>query len=116
MYYDEFSAWDTYRVLMSLVHLIDPEKGKDMVSSLVSKYEQGGWLRIFPYWNSYTSAMVGDYVIAMIGDAIMKDIPIHHLEKAYEGVPKNAFESPVSHADYAGGKGERSDFLYRVWL
>ncbi|WP_148371509.1 GH92 family glycosyl hydrolase [Bacteroides bouchesdurhonensis] len=115
VYYDDFSAWDTYRALMPLVHLMDPEKGKDMVSSLVSKYEQGGWLPIFPCWNSYTSAMVGDHAIAMIGDAIMKDIPIHHLEKAYEGMRKNAFESPASHEDYADGKGRRGLASYRKY-
>lgn len=107
VYYDDFSAWDTYRALMPLVHLMSPEKGADMISSLVSKYEQGGWLPIFPCWNSYTSAMIGDHCIAMIGDAVMKDIPVRHLEKAYEGMRKNAFESPLSHADYVDGKGRR---------
>ena len=107
-YYDDFSAWDTYRALMPLLHLMDPAKGEDMVASLVAKYEQGGWLPIFPCWNSYTSAMVGDHVIAMIGDAIMKDIPVPDVEKAYEGMRKNAFESPATPEEYADGKGRRA--------
>ncbi|WP_418214744.1 GH92 family glycosyl hydrolase [Bacteroides difficilis] len=107
VYYDDFCAWDTYRALMPLVHLMNPEKGGDMVSSLVSKYVQGGWLPIFPCWNSYTSAMVGDHVIAMIGDAIIKDIPVRDLETAYEGMRKNAFETPVSYEEYVDGKGRR---------
>lgn len=107
IYYDDFSAWDTYRALMPLVHLMSPEQGEDMVASLVAKYEQGGWLPVFPCWNSYTSAMVGDHLIAMIGDAVMKDIPVHQLEKAYEGMRKNAFESPALYDDYVDGKGRR---------
>lgn len=107
IYYDDFSAWDTYRALMPLVYLMSPKQGEDMIASLVAKYEQGGWLPIFPCWNSYTSAMVGDHLIAMIGDAVMKDIPVHQLEKAYEGMRKNAFESPALYDDYMDGKGRR---------
>ena len=107
VYYDDFSAWDTYRALMPLLHLMEPERGEDMIASLVAKCEQGGWLPIFPCWNSYTSAMIGDHLIAIIGDAIMKNIPVWHLDNAYEGMRKNAFYSPTS-AEYKDGKGRRA--------
>lgn len=107
VYYDDFSAWDIYRAQMPLLHLMDPEKGADMVASLVAKYEQGGWLPIFLCWNSYTAAMIGDHLIAIIGDAIMKDIPVWHLDKAYEGMRKSAFDSP-NPAEYKDGKGRRA--------
>lgn len=44
------------------------------MQSLVDKYEQGGWLPIFPCWNSYTAAMIGDHCISALGDAYIKGI------------------------------------------
>jgi len=60
-YYADFSMWDTYRALHPLHTILNPEKTNDMIRSLIKKGEQGGWLPIFPAWNSYTSAMIGDH-------------------------------------------------------
>ena len=107
-YYDDFSMWDTYRALHPLVNLLFPTKGGNMMQSLVHKYEQGGWLPIFPCWNSYTAAMIGDHCIAAIGDAYCKDIRNFDVEKAYEGMRKNAFETPSDPAEYKDGMGRRA--------
>ena len=68
-YYEDYSMWDTYRALHPMINLLFPTKGGDMMQSLVHKYEQGGWLPIFPCWNSYTAAMIGDHCISAISDA-----------------------------------------------
>ena len=107
-YYDDFSMWDTYRALHPLLNIISPKKSGDMVHSLILKYEQGGWLPIFPCWNSYTSAMIGDHGISVIGDAFVKGVRNFDIEKAYEGMRKNAFESPSSMEDYKNGMGRRA--------
>jgi predicted alpha-1,2-mannosidase len=107
-YYEDFSMWDTYRALHPLVNLLTPAKGGDMMQSLVLKYEQGGWLPIFPCWNSYTSAMIGDHSLAAIGDAYSKGIRNFDIESAYKGMRKNAFEIPLSEADYKNGLGRRA--------
>lgn len=88
MYYDDFSMWDTYRALHTLINLLYPTLGGNMMQSLVHKFEQGGWLPIFPCWNSYTAAMVGDHCIAAIGDACIKDIRNFDIEKAYNAMRK----------------------------
>lgn len=106
--YDDFSMWDTYRALHPLIALIYPSKSGEMMQSLVDKYEQGGWLPIFPCWNSYTSAMIGDHCIAALGDAMVKGISNFDWIKAYEGMRKNAFETPASYVDYAAGMGRRA--------
>ena len=107
-YYDDFSMWDTYRALHPLINLLHPAKGGQMMQSLVHKYEQGGWLPIFPCWNSYTAAMIGDHCIAALGDAYVKGIRNFDIAKAYEGMRRNAFESPASHEDYLNGMGRRA--------
>lgn len=107
-YYEDFSMWDTYRALHPLINILTPTKGGEMMQSLVSKYEQGGWLPIFPCWNSYTNAMIGDHVISAIADAYAKGIGNFDMEKAYEAMRKNAFETPHSMEDYKNGMGRRA--------
>lgn len=107
-YYDDYSMWDTYRALHPLLNIITPDASADMMQSLVTKYEQGGWLPIFPCWNSYTSAMIGDHCIAAIADAYVKGIRGFDIEKAYEGMRKNAFTTPASFDDYRNGMGRRA--------
>ncbi len=107
-YYTDFSMWDTYRALHPYINLMEPTKGGEMMQSLVLMYDQGGWLPIFPCWNSYTSAMIGDHCIAAIGDAYSKGIRNFDIEKAYEAMRKNAFETPASEEDYKNGKGRRA--------
>ena len=107
-YYDDYSMWDTYRALHPLLNIITPDASADMMQSLVTKYEQGGWLPIFPCWNCYTSAMIGDHCIAAIADAYVKGIRGFDVEKAYEGMRKNAFTTPASFDDYRNGMGRRA--------
>ena len=67
--YMDFSMWDTYRAVHPLLNIISPTKSGDMMQSLVRMYEQGGWLPIFPCWNSYTAAMIGDHCVSVLADA-----------------------------------------------
>ena len=107
-YYGDFSMWDTYRAVHPLYNLIAPQQSADMMQSLVTMYEQGGWLPIFPCWNSYTAAMIGDHCSVALADAYVKGIRDFNVEKAYEAMRKNAFEIPVSYEDYKNGMGRRA--------
>jgi len=106
-YYDDFSNWDIYRAQMPLLSIIAPKEYNDMVKSLVVKAEQGGWLPIFPMWNSYTSAMIGDHSASILADAAMKGFDFD-LEKTYKYMRKNAFEIPADSIEYQDGKGRRA--------
>ena len=107
-YYGDFSMWDTYRALHPLYTLIAPDKAADMMQSLVNMYTEGGWLPIFPCWNSYTAAMIGDHCSAVLADAYIKGIRNFDYEKAYEAMRKNAFETPANFNDYKNGMGRRA--------
>lgn len=108
IYYDDFSMWDTYRALHPLLNIISPSRNGEMMNSLVLKYEQGGWLPIFPCWNSYTAAMIGDHAISVLADSYVKNPGSFPIEKAYEAMRRNAFESPRNHEDYENGMGRRA--------
>jgi len=106
-YFDDFSMWDTYRASHPLFNLLVPEKNADMMYSLLDKAKQGTWLPIFPCWNSYTSAMIGDHAVAAIADANVKGV-IELDEAQYGLLLKNAFQSPETFAEYEEGKGRRA--------
>lgn len=107
-YYEDFSMWDTYRALHPLINIWEPSRSGQMVYSLITKYEQGGWLPIFPCWNSYTAAMIVDHCISVIGDAYLKGVTGFDIQKGYEAMRKNAFETPADHGDYKNGMGRRA--------
>lgn len=106
-YYDDFSMWDIYRAQLPLLEILFPDKVNDMAASLVRKGQQGGWLPIFPCWNSYTCAMVGDHSIAFIASAWLKGINHFDGNAAYTLMRRNAFETP-SREEYLDGKGRRA--------
>lgn len=107
-YYDDFPMWDIYRAALPLYHLIAPEISRDLMQSLIVKAEQGSWLPIFPCWNNYTAAMIGDHVTSALGDAFVKGIDMPEIGKAYTYMRQNAFDRPETFAEYRDGKGRRA--------
>ena len=107
-YYDDFSMWDTYRAVHPLMTILEPNKTLHMVKSLISKGEQGGWLPIFPMWNHYSAAMIGDHATSMICDAAVKGIDNFDKELAWKYMRQNAFQFNVDRASYVSGKGRRA--------
>ncbi|MDA3867240.1 MAG: GH92 family glycosyl hydrolase [Salinivirgaceae bacterium] len=107
-YYDDFSLWDTYRAHLPLMEIIQPEFVNNMVQSLIIKGQQGGYLSIFPCWNSYTSEMIGDHSTSVIASAYLKGISKSNKDEAYRLMRQNAFDIPASRADYEDGKGRRA--------
>ena len=106
--YMDFSMWDTYRAVHPLLNIISPTKSGAMMQSLVRMYEQGGWLPIFPCWNNYTAAMIGDHCVSVLADAYVKGIRNFDAEKAYEAMRKNAFVCPATFEEYQNGMGRRA--------
>ncbi len=105
-YYDDFSMWDIYRAQLPLVELLQPKLANSFANSLILKGSQGGWLPIFPCWNSYTAAMIGDHSTAFLASAYNKGIRDYDVKEAYRLMRQNAFEMPDS-TDYLNGKGRR---------
>lgn len=106
--YDDYSLWDTYRALHPLLVLLHPSRAGEMMQSLVYKYQQGGWMPIFPCWNSYTAAMIGDHATAAICDAWVKGVRNFDMQTAWKGMRQNAFTSPATLQEYRDGKGRRA--------
>jgi predicted alpha-1,2-mannosidase len=112
VYYDDYSVWDTFRAVHPLLTILEPERDTDLVQSLIAKGEQGGFLPIFPAWNSYTTEMTGDYAGAIMTDAYVKGIRGFDAEAAYRLMLKNATELPATLALYKEGRGRRALLSY----
>lgn len=105
--YDDFSLWDTFRAEHPLLTILEPARDGDMVRSLIEKGEQGGFLPIYPAWNSYTSEMIGDHAGAVIADAYFKGIHGFDIERAYTLMRRNATQTPGREL-YVDGRGRRA--------
>ena len=110
-FYTDFSIWDTFRAVHPLLVLLDPGRERDMVRSLLAMGEQGGFLPIYPAWNSYTAEMVGDHAGAIITDAYVKGVRGFDAEEALRLMRKNATETPPD-AAYRDGRGRRALHSY----
>jgi predicted alpha-1,2-mannosidase len=106
--FDDFSIWDIFRAQAPLLMILEPERESEMLQSIITKGEQGGFLPIFPAWNSYTSEMVGDHAAVMIADAWQKGLRGFDIESAYRLIRKNATQEPTDHNEYVDGKGRRA--------
>jgi predicted alpha-1,2-mannosidase len=90
-HYEEFYAiWDTFRTHFPLLTLIQPERQRDMVRSLVDTYVHTGWMpdsRIAGANGMTQGGSNGDVVVA---DALVKGVTGIDYRKAYEAMVKNA--------------------------
>ncbi|HEV7347996.1 GH92 family glycosyl hydrolase [Telluribacter sp.] len=107
-YYCDFSLWDTFRASLPLHTLLDPGKTAHMMQSLTRKAEQGGWMPIFPCWNQYTAAMIGDHVLSVMADAYVKGVRDFDVKTAYTYLRKNAFVANADPKSYEAGQGRRA--------
>ncbi|MEI6679327.1 MAG: GH92 family glycosyl hydrolase [Mariniphaga sp.] len=87
--------WDTYRSLHPLMSILNPAQQADMVESYVRMYEQSGWMPGFPQFYGDFPAMIGFHSAALVWDTYQKGIVNFEVEKAYEGLRKNATQATM---------------------
>jgi len=87
-----FDAWWgshwTLNVLWSMVY---PEIMDDFCASMVEMYNHGGLIPRGPSGGNYTYVMIGDPASSFFATAYNKGIRNYDIQKAYEGLYKNAF-------------------------
>jgi len=87
--------WDTFRSLHPLMLILHPEQQADMVESYIRMYEQSGWMPGFPQFYGDFPAMIGFHSTALVWDTYQKGTRNFEVEKAYEGLKKNAMQSTM---------------------
>jgi predicted alpha-1,2-mannosidase len=100
--YTNFSGWDIYRSEMPLLAMVEPQRMEDMARSVVLMYEQGGWIDRWPQINLYTNDMVGSPLTIAVATAWLDGLHDFDIEKAWEGMLKDATEVPPPGQPYLG--------------
>lgn len=95
IFYSDDWMWDTYRAAHPLQAMLNPEQEGVKIQSFVRMYEQGGWIPSFPILFGDNPCMNGHHSAAIIADAYFKGIRNFDIEKAYEGLRKNAMEATM---------------------
>lgn len=67
--YTVFSVWDTYRALHPLLNIIDPQRSKDFVLTMLDHYKQSGELTMWELSSHETHCMIGYHAVSVILDA-----------------------------------------------
>jgi len=82
------NVWDTYRCAYPLQDLIKPEETNKTIQNWIARYEETGWL-------PSSGAMIGNHSTSVIVDAYFRGIRDFDIQKAYEGMRKNAMEATM---------------------
>ena len=102
-YYDDYYAiWDTYRTSMPLLTLIDEDKQRDMIHSLLNIYKHDGYMpdARSGNWNGRTQG--GSNAEIVIADAFAKGMKGIDYELALKAMIKDAEVPPTDHDGYLG--------------
>jgi predicted alpha-1,2-mannosidase len=90
-HYEEFYAiWDTFRTHFPLLTLIQPERERDMVRSLVDTYVHTGWMPDARIAGANGMTQGGSNSDVVVADAMVKGVTGIDYRKAYEAMVKNA--------------------------
>lgn len=95
-YYDDYYAiWDTYRTSMPLLTLIDEDRQRDMVNSLLNIYQHDGYMpdARSGNWNGRTQG--GSNAEIVIADAFAKGMKGINYELALQAMLKDAEVPPM---------------------
>lgn len=110
-YYDDFYAiWDTYRTSTPLITLIDPERQRDIVRSLINIYKRDGYMPDARSGNANGRMQGGSNAEIVLADAFVKGIDGIDYEEGLKAMLKDATVSPGGNHE-AEGRGGLEEYL-----
>ncbi len=90
--YTVFSVWDTYRALHPLLNIIDPERSRDFVLTMLDHYKQSGELTMWELSSHETHCMIGYHAVSVILDAYRTGV----LDGLDEGTMNNLLDAMIN--------------------
>jgi predicted alpha-1,2-mannosidase len=85
--------------------MLEPQRMQDMAQSVVLMYERGGWIDRWPQINQYTEDMDGSPLSIALATAWLDGLHGFDMQKAWEGMLKDATEAPPPDRPYVGEEG-----------
>jgi len=105
--YTAYSMWDTFRALHPLMTIIDENRTSRWANNLLLKYRQGGFLPKWPLAANYTGTMIAYPAVAVLADALCKEIPGIDRELALEAALLSASWQPEMTISSANPRKQR---------
>lgn len=90
-HYNFDAWWGSHWSLNILWSMVYPEIMDGFCNTMVDMYQNGGLIPRGPSGGNYTFVMIGDPSVPFFATAYNKGIRNYDVEKAYEGLRKNAF-------------------------
>ena len=119
-HYNSDSFWGAQWTLNTLWHLVYPRITEEFVNSMLLMYDDGGLIPRGPSGGNYTYVMTGASTTPFIVSAYMKGIRGFDIEKAYEGMLKNALPggimSKVGYEHYTNKGGGIEYYIDRGYV
>jgi len=95
-YYDDYyTIWDTFRTVGPLLTLIQPDRQRDMLRSLVDIYRHEGWMPDGRSGNASGRTQGGSNSDVLIADAYVKGLSGIDYHSALQAMLTNAYKSPT---------------------
>jgi predicted alpha-1,2-mannosidase len=101
-------SWGSFRSLFPLGVILEPERQNDIIRSYIMTYKQRNWLGDAALDQR---VMIGRHETATITDAFLKGFHDFDVEKAYEGMKKNALEATM--LPWCNGRLTELDSIYQ---
>jgi predicted alpha-1,2-mannosidase len=90
-YYDSFHClWDTFRTVHPLLTLIQPDRQRDMVKTLIETFEHTGWAPDARIVGRNGNTQGGSNSDVVLADAMVKELGGFDENRAYAAIKKNA--------------------------
>jgi predicted alpha-1,2-mannosidase len=114
-YYDDYHAiWDTFRSAWPLLTMIQPDRSRDMLRSLIDIYRHEGWMPDARAGNSNGRTQGGSNSDVVVADAFVKGMTGIDYRTALEAMVKNATVSPPDAEKE--GRGGLPDYLGKGYI
>lgn len=124
--YTIFSLWDTFRALHPLMTLLEPERTKDWIRTMLLHYQQSGRLPVWELWANETDCMIGYHSVSVIADAYLKGIRGFDAKLALEAMVATAEQEHfglkayqergfISSEDEAESVSKTLEYAYDDW-
>jgi len=85
-FYSNFSMWDTYRTVHSLITLLLPDQSRELMQSLTLMKAQGGFFPKWPIGLGEGGSMVGESAFIVMADSLVKGVTGFDTATAWQGV------------------------------
>ncbi len=113
--YANFSGWDIYRSEVQLLSLVVPHETGDMMHSLLSDYEQSGYLPKLPYADYESAEMNGDSADPILADAYAFGVRNFDAREALRAMVKGA-DTVGTGAGWDVARQDNDQYLSKGWV